>query len=111
MATKSSSRIHFEAKASRAMNGIALVFDLEGFSAFFNQPDVHNYVPRYLNHVLEAVTRCYAGGDIYWADDEWREAGGANSSKIYGGRRPLCLDSARVRRRLFSGFHNWALQQ
>src|SRR5260221_6198693 len=69
MATKSSSRIHFEAKASRAMNGIALVFDLEGFSAFFNQPDVHNYVPRYLNHVLEAVTRCYAGGDIYWADD------------------------------------------
>ena len=51
-----------KSRASRAKNGIALIFDLEGFSKFFNQPDVHEYIPEYLNTVIDAVETCIFGG-------------------------------------------------
>jgi class 3 adenylate cyclase len=47
-------------------NGIAMIFDLEGFSKFANQPDVHEFVPRYLNSVIAAVETCIFGGEAYW---------------------------------------------
>jgi len=47
-------------------NGIAVIFDLQGFSKFANQPDVHEFVPRYLNAVIRAVETCIFGGDAYW---------------------------------------------
>lgn len=56
----------FKAHASRAQNGIAVMFDLEGFSKFFNQPDVHEYIPVYLNKVIDAVETCFFGGELYW---------------------------------------------
>jgi len=43
-----------------------LIYDLEGFSRFFNQPDVQDYVPRFLNHVSDAVGACLYGGTQYW---------------------------------------------
>jgi len=61
-------RITFGPKASRPKNGLALVFDLEGFSAFFNQPDVSEYVTRFLNHILGAMATVIEGGDQNWID-------------------------------------------
>jgi class 3 adenylate cyclase len=59
-------RIHFEAKASKPRRGLAMIFDLEGFSKFFNQPDSSEYVALFLNHVFEAVNACIYGGENYW---------------------------------------------
>lgn len=60
----------FEKRASRPKNAVALMYDLEGFSRFFNQPDVQDYVPSFLNHVSEAVSVCLHGGNDYWIEDE-----------------------------------------
>jgi class 3 adenylate cyclase len=57
----------FAPKASRAHNGLAMVFDLQGFSDFFNQADVHEYISVYLNHVFWAVAICIQGGQAYWS--------------------------------------------
>src|SRR5262245_8401129 len=62
MAKKVSQFAAFEGRASRAQNGLAVIFDLEGFSKFFNQPDVHEYIPIYLNSVIEAVEASFWGG-------------------------------------------------
>ena len=59
----------FKPKAGRATNGIAVIFDLEGFSRFFNQPDIHDYIPKYLNHVFNAVESALFGGKCYWYED------------------------------------------
>jgi class 3 adenylate cyclase len=56
----------FKSTASLPKHGLVLIFDLEGFSKFFSQPDVQEYVPKYLNHVLDAVKICIEGGEIYW---------------------------------------------
>jgi class 3 adenylate cyclase len=50
----------------KSHNGIAMIFDLQGFSKFANQPDVHEFVPRYLNTVIAAVEICIFGGEAYW---------------------------------------------
>lgn len=62
--------ISFRQKASGARNGIALVFDLEGFSKFFCQPDIQDYVPIYLNRIFEAVSICIFGGQEVWAHNK-----------------------------------------
>jgi class 3 adenylate cyclase len=59
----------FKTHAGRATNGLAMIFDLEGFSKFFNQPDVHEYVPTYLNLVIDAVERCIFGGPTVWTTE------------------------------------------
>ncbi len=64
----SGSTILFESMASLPQNGVALIYDLEGFSVFFNQPDVHEYIPKYFNYVSEAMSHVIYGGDAYWAD-------------------------------------------
>jgi class 3 adenylate cyclase len=53
----------FTEKASHPKNALALVYDLEGFSRFFNQPDVQDYVPVFLNHVSEAMGAYLYGGE------------------------------------------------
>lgn len=67
--SRASNTLGFKPQASRAKNGVALIFDLEGFSKFFNQPDVHDYVPKFLNHVLDSMSLVFFGGDFYWEDD------------------------------------------
>lgn len=56
----------FIGKASHPKNALAFIYDLEGFSRFFNQPDVQDYVPAFLNHVSEAIAVCLFGGNAYW---------------------------------------------
>lgn len=56
----------FSPHASQPRNAIVLIFDLEGFSNFFNQPDVSDYLPAFLNHIFTAVNICIVGGDAYW---------------------------------------------
>jgi class 3 adenylate cyclase len=60
----------FTSKASYPKNAVALLYDLEGFSRFFNQPDVQDYVPTFLNHVSAAVGVNLFGGEAYWANAE-----------------------------------------
>ena len=60
----------FKPQSSRGLNGIAMIFDLGGFSMFFNQPDAHTYIPRYLNHVRHCVETSLLGGDAYWLEDK-----------------------------------------
>ena len=65
-----SKRPDFKPQSSRAMNGIALIFDLGGFSKFFNQPDVHTYIPIYLNHVRRCVETIFLGSKTGWRTGE-----------------------------------------
>jgi class 3 adenylate cyclase len=60
----------FTGSASYPKNAVALLYDLEGFSRFFNQPDVQDYVPAFLNHVSGAMGVNLFGGDAYWAHNE-----------------------------------------
>lgn len=65
---KHTSTFKFAGKASHPKNALVLMYDLEGFSRFFNQPDVQDYVPTFLNHVSEAMGVCLFGGDASgWA--------------------------------------------
>jgi class 3 adenylate cyclase len=58
--------ISFDSTASRPKHAVAMVYDLEGFSRFFNQPDVQEYVPKFINKVSAAVNACIFGGNQFW---------------------------------------------
>jgi len=60
----------FKPRASYPEQAIVLIFDLENFSGFFSQPDVQEYVPKFLNLVLEAVKVCIDGGKAYWLEND-----------------------------------------
>lgn len=47
-------------------DAFALVYDLEGFSRFANQPDAARYVPRLLNVITSIFTDAIAGGNFWW---------------------------------------------
>jgi class 3 adenylate cyclase len=59
----------FKPKASFAEQAIVLIFDLEGFSKFFSQPDVHEYVPKFLNYIIHEIEQTIKGGKPKWAVD------------------------------------------
>jgi class 3 adenylate cyclase len=63
------STFKFINKASYPKNAVALIYDLEGFSKFFNQPDVQDYVPIFLNYVSETMNLIFNGGKYYWSKD------------------------------------------
>ena len=63
------STVQFDSKASQPRRGMVMVYDLEGFSRFFNQPDVQDYVPVFINHVSAAVSACIYGGNQYWIEE------------------------------------------
>jgi class 3 adenylate cyclase len=58
----------FKDKASFPRHSLVLLFDIEGFSRFFSQPDVEIYVPRLLNHVFRFVSLAIHGGPAPWVD-------------------------------------------
>ena len=58
--------IQFDTRASRPKHAIVMIYDIAGFSKFFNQPDVHEYVPRFLNHISNVVATVIYGGEEYW---------------------------------------------
>jgi len=59
----------FKPNASPAEKAIVLIFDLEGFSKFFSQPDVHEYVPKFLNYVIREIDDTIKGKKPHWAVD------------------------------------------
>ncbi len=58
--------IKFAPEASPPTKAVVVMADLEGFSRFFSQPDVHLYVPRFLNHIFSALNLSFEGGVIPW---------------------------------------------
>jgi len=66
---RQTSTFRFTGKASYPRNAVALLYDLEGFSRFFNQPDVQDYVPTFLNHVSAAIGVNLFGGEAYWVNN------------------------------------------
>lgn len=56
----------FKERASYPQHAVVMIFDLEGFSKFFSQPDVQDYVTKYLNIVFSAVETITKGGEAYW---------------------------------------------
>ena len=56
----------FASRGGNPAHGLALIYDLEGFSKFFNQPDVQDYVPKFLNHLSQAMSVVLLGGTAYW---------------------------------------------
>lgn len=60
------STIQFDTRASRPKHAIVMIYDVEGFSKFFNQPDVQDYVPRFINHISNVIAAVIYGGEDYW---------------------------------------------
>jgi len=59
----------FEA-AQRPSMGLSMIFDISGFTNFFNKPDIHHYMTEYINHIIECVEITIWGGDNYWMETE-----------------------------------------
>jgi class 3 adenylate cyclase len=70
MARRLTRTIRFDPHKVRVHEGIALIYDLEGFSRFFNQPDVQHYVPDFLNHINEAISNVFSGENVYWLEKD-----------------------------------------
>jgi class 3 adenylate cyclase len=62
--------MNFKAQASPPINAVAVIFDLEGFSRFFNQPDAQIYVGAFINRVFGAVEKAIVGGPVFWKPSE-----------------------------------------
>lgn len=67
--TKGAVREHYYKNiASHPRAGVAVIFDLSGFSKFFNMPDLQSYIPRYLNFIFEVVESAFTGGPTKWSE-------------------------------------------
>lgn len=53
-------------KANNPQLGLALVFDISGFTNFFNKPDLQYYITDYINHIVECIEINIWGGEAYW---------------------------------------------
>jgi class 3 adenylate cyclase len=61
--------IRFKYEDNDQKHGFVMVFDLEGFTQFVNQPGVDDYhLTEYLNVVFKSVDVCLLGGTPSWAD-------------------------------------------
>lgn len=54
--------------AERPSTGLALVFDVSGFTNFFNKPDIQDYITNYINSIIDCVEICIWGGEAFWVD-------------------------------------------
>lgn len=57
-------------KAGNPELGLALVFDISGFTNFFNKPDLQYYITDYINHIIECIEINIYGGNAYWVPEE-----------------------------------------
>lgn len=53
----------------RPVVGLALIFDISGFTKFYNKPDVHYYMTSYINHIIDCMEVNIWGGEVYWTED------------------------------------------
>ena len=58
--------MRFKRLEGQAFDGLVIVYDVAGFSAFFNLPDIYGHVPGYLNQVTEAVQILLDLKQPYW---------------------------------------------
>lgn len=56
----------FDEIGTPGTDAVVLCFDLEGFSRFFRQPDVHLYAPEYLNVIISAVQELFGNAQPSW---------------------------------------------
>jgi class 3 adenylate cyclase len=63
-------KLKFNPVASPPIKAVVVIADLEDFSRFFTQPDVHLYIPQLLNRIFAALNICLYGGEAYWIKDE-----------------------------------------
>jgi class 3 adenylate cyclase len=56
--------------AERPSVGLALVFDISGFTNFFNKPDIQDYITDYINKIIDCVEICIWGGKSFWLEDK-----------------------------------------
>jgi class 3 adenylate cyclase len=54
--------------AERPSTGLALVFDISGFTNFFNKPDIQDYITDYINNIIDCVETCIWGGEVFWIE-------------------------------------------
>ncbi|MBL7841887.1 MAG: hypothetical protein JNJ75_17200 [Cyclobacteriaceae bacterium] len=54
--------------ADRPSLGLALIFDISGFTMFYNKPDIHFYVTNYINHIVDCVDSTIWGGTAYYTE-------------------------------------------
>jgi class 3 adenylate cyclase len=55
--------------AGRPSMGLALVFDISGFTNFFNKPDIQDYITEYINQIIDCVESCIWGGEAFWVNE------------------------------------------
>lgn len=55
--------------AERPSIGLALIFDISGFTNFFNKPDLQLYITKYINQIIECVEITIYGGVDSWTND------------------------------------------
>jgi hypothetical protein len=60
----------FDGEAGAPTTGVALIFDLGNFSQFFTQPDVQEYVTKFLNIIFEAMSIVIFGGVEYYTPEK-----------------------------------------
>ncbi|HLY00875.1 MAG TPA: hypothetical protein VKR56_00100 [Candidatus Cybelea sp.] len=60
----------FDDEAEAPTTGVALIFDLGNFSQFFTQPDVQEYVTKFLNIIFEALSIVIFGGAEYYTPEK-----------------------------------------
>jgi class 3 adenylate cyclase len=79
-------------------DAFALIYDLEAFSQFANQPDAARYVPRVLNIVASVFTDAIAGGLLWWEhtseDYSWPPVAGLLQRKFLGDGELLIFENA-----------------
>jgi len=56
----------FESDSYDSMNALVLIFDMEDFTTFVNQPDANSYIPKFLNHIFGCLSIIIDGGNPYW---------------------------------------------
>lgn len=59
----------FKPTVSVAEQAIVLIFDLEEFSKFSSQPDVQQYVHKFLNFIIDEIDKTLKAARPYWAVD------------------------------------------
>ena len=59
----------FKSAPSLPEQAIVLIFDLEGFSKFFSHPDISEYVPKFLNLIIQEIDATIKGESPCWAVD------------------------------------------
>lgn len=66
----SNKKLTFKKHAGNPEQSFVLIFDLEGFSKFFSQPDVYYYVAKYLNKAFSAMDILISGGIGFWMPED-----------------------------------------